>query len=217
VATHTAHLSTVVNAFGDELDQIQSVFASCNSDSVVATPQYTYRPTEDGCLISLWDAWNRFVRQLLLACSAGTVHGLSGATYAPATVRDEGASLHHIRISKKGTHIKITAGEPHWFDARVIADLTSILGLGNATVIVGAVAAYQVQLGAFPVANPLEEIRLCRNFVAHKGSATLNSVTSLIGGRTFDLCKHVRSKRYGIETFSEWKEACRAIAEGAAQ
>jgi hypothetical protein len=217
VATGTTHLSTVVDAFGDELDQIESIFASCRADSVVQTPKYTYRPTEDGCLVSLWDAWNRFMRQLLLTCSAGAVHGLSGVTYAPTTARDEGASLHHIRISRKGTHIKITAGEPHWSNTRVVADLTSVLGLSNATVIVGAVAAYQVQLGTFPVANPLEEIRLCRNFVAHKGSETLNNIASFAGDRAFDLCKHVRSKRYGIETFSEWKEACRAIAQGAAQ
>src|SRR5207248_1665955 len=98
-----------------------------------------------------------------------------------------------------------------------IADLTSILGLANESQIVAAVTAYQVQLGGFTIPNPLEEIRCCRNFVAHKGPLTLADVVSHAGPAFSDMRRHMRSKRHGVELFSDWKEGCLAIAAAASQ
>jgi hypothetical protein len=210
-------LLTVVDALTDELDQIESIFASCVGGRTVSGFAFPYIPTEDGCLVSLWDAWNRFVRSLLLTCAAGPVMGLSGTTYQPATPRNEATALARIVANKKGTFIKVVMGEPKWFDATAIADLTTVLQVQNATQIVNAITATNVVLGTYVTANPLEEIRACRNFVAHKGKSTTQEIIAHVGSGFADLCTHVRSKRAGVEVFSEWKGGVLAIAATAAQ
>ena len=217
VASGLPSLGEVVDRFTAEADQIESVFYSSMGMSRVTEFTIPYAPAEDGCLVSLWDSWNRFVRQLCLVSCAGGVEGLSGVNYAPAISLSESAALSHIQLNSKGTKIRGVGGEPYWYDVTAIADLTAVLGLSNASQIVGAITASQIQLGPFTIPNPIEEIRICRNFVAHKGNGTLTQVRTIAGMGFTDLCRHVRTKRYGVDLFSDWKEGCRAIAVAAAQ
>lgn len=176
-----------------------------------------YMPTEDGCLVSLWDAWNRFLRALCLTSCRGVSQGLSGAAYTPTVAMTEAQAYTRIIANKKGKGYTVTAGEPKWYNARGLPDLATVLGLANDTIIVGAVTASNLQLGPVTIANPLEEIRVCRNFVAHKTDGTLREAQLVAGSPFPDLMTHLRAKRSGVETFSEWKEACLALAEAAAQ
>jgi hypothetical protein len=126
-------------------------------------------------------------------------------------------ALNQIRSNARGTKINLFAGEPKWFDVLALSDLTVVLGLANSVQIVSAITASSIQLGPFIIANPIEEIRRCRNFVAHKGDGTLAQVRAHVGAGFTDLCHHVRSKQYGVDLFSDWKEGCGAIAIAAAQ
>jgi hypothetical protein len=211
------YLAQVVDLFTDELDQIRSIFDTCRGHRSVAAFHMPYVPTEDGCLVALWDAWNRFVRELLLLSCAGAIHGLGGTVYTPSRALAPTAALALINGSKKGTRITVVAGEPKWFDVNAISDLTAVLGLSNANVVVNAVTSSSVQLGPFAVANPLEEIRVCRNLVAHKSDGALREVRRVAGGAFSDMTSHVRSRRYGVEVFAEWSDACLALAQAAAQ
>jgi hypothetical protein len=210
-------LADVTASLRDELDQLVSIFATCMGDRTVLTSGVPYVPTEDGCLVSLWDAWNRFVRNLLLTCSAGPVLGLSGTVHAPSVPMSPAKALAHIVANKNKTNIKVIAGEPKWFDVRAIADLTQVLGLANGITIVSAITSSTIQLGSFSVANPLEEIRVCRNFIAHKCDGALAEVMNLAGTGFVDMSSHVRGRRFGVEVYSEWSDACVALAEAAAQ
>lgn len=210
-------LAVVVDRLRNELDEIESIFASCLGGNAVRAYRTPYMPTEDGCLVSLWDAWNRFLRALCLTSCRGATEGLSGSTYTPTAALTEAQALAHILASRRGNNYTVTAGEPRWYDARGLPDLTAALGLANDTVIVGAVTASHLQLGPIRVSNPLEEIRFCRNYIAHKTAVTLRSAQAVAGTTFPDLITHVRAKRSGVETFSEWKEACLAVAEAAAQ
>lgn len=213
-ATGLPSLSTPVTVLAAELDQIESVFYASTGSNRVTEYVVPYRPAEDGCLVSLFDAWNRFLRVLLLMSAAGPVEGVSGQTYAPATVRTEPEALAQIR---RATRVRTTGGEPKWYDLRYVADLCAALELENGGQIVSAVTASHIQLGPFLVPSPLDEIRECRNFVAHKGDGTLAAARDAAGVRFADLVEHVRSKRSGVELFSDWKESCRTIALAAAQ
>ncbi len=210
-------MAVVVDRFRDELDEVESIFSSCHGGSAVRSYRIPYMPTEDGCLVSLWDAWNRFLRALCLTSCRGPTQGLSGTIYFPTAAMTEAQAYARIINSKKGRSYSLTAGEPKWYNAAGLPDLTAVLGLANDTVIVGAVTASTLQLGPISIENPLEEIRLCRNFVAHKTDATLREAQVVAGSAFPDLMTHVRAKRSGVETFSEWKEACLALAEAAAQ
>lgn len=210
-------LATPVAGLTAELDQIESVFYASTGSNRVTEYKVAYRPAEDGCLVSLFDAWNRFLRLLLLTSASGPVEGLSGQTYTPRTPRTEPQALAHINANRRGTNIKTTNGEPKWYDLRATADLCTVLQLGNGPQIISAVTASHIQLGPFVVPSPLDEIRECRNFVAHKGDGTLGAARAAAGVHFADLIAHVRSKRSGVELFSDWKESCRTIALAAAQ
>jgi hypothetical protein len=217
ITTPPPSLAPVVDQLRAELDQIESIFFASTGTSVVREYQLHYAPAEDGCLVSLWDAWNRFMRNLLLTCSAGPVLGLGGSTYVPTVPRNPAAAVAHITSHLNGTQIKVIRGEPQWYSVPATPDFVRLLSLSNGPAIVGAVGASTVQLGSFPIANPLEEIRVCRNFVAHKSDVTLRDVMSFAVSGLSSLRDHVRAKRYGVELFSDWKEGCLAIGIAAAQ
>jgi hypothetical protein len=209
-------LSANVLSLRAELDQIEQVFYASRGLNRVTEYKVPYAPAEDGCLVALWDAWNRFVRGLLLQSCAGIAEGLSGTIHAPTTPMTELVALGHIQANRRGTNIILVRGEPKWFDPGAIADLTDVLAIANRNEIVSSITASRITLGLATIPNPIEEIRICRNFIAHKGDMTLGDVQRFSGAFT-DLRTHMRSKRYGVELFSDWKEGCLAIAEAAAQ
>jgi hypothetical protein len=215
--TPAPSLGAVVDDLRAEFDQIESIFSTCVGHRTVTGFQVPYVPTEDGCLVSLWDAWNRFVRSLVLASCSGPTQGLSGTIHTPAVARTEQQAMSEVSAQASTAKLRLVAGEPKWFDSRVISSVGSILGLANTGAMIGAMSAYQVMLGPFPVDNPIESIRVCRNFVAHKGVSTMSDVAAAIGTPFGDMRTVLRAKRSGVEVFSEWKEACLAIAEAAAQ
>jgi hypothetical protein len=75
---------------------------------------HEYCPVEDGCLISLWDAWTRFLRRLVMVSASGPVVGLSGATYAPVVARTEIQVLNDLWANRKGKDFGIVNSEPKW-------------------------------------------------------------------------------------------------------
>ncbi|HVD03620.1 MAG TPA: hypothetical protein VNF75_05740 [Candidatus Dormibacteraeota bacterium] len=71
-------------------------------------------------------------------------------------------------------------------------------------------------LGVFQIRNPLDSIRLCRNFIAHKCEGTFGELNGTAATGLQDLREYLRAKRDGVELFSEWKDGCLAIANAAA-
>ncbi len=210
-------LQSVASAFDTEVTQIEAIFASSDGSPSVNGYAIPYSPTEDGYLICLWDAWNRFIRALVLTSCLGACEGSSGAIYHPATPMNEKQALAHLAKNCKGTKIKMSPdGEPAWNNEWALNDLTAILGLANANTIVAGLTAYRVSLGPITVPSPLDELRKCRNFVAHKGPGTLGKVRSVAGPGFQDLRAHMRQLPYGSEVFSGWKDACVALAHAAA-
>jgi hypothetical protein len=125
--------------------------------------------------------------------------------------------LTDLIANRRGNYFGIMNGEPKWFNARNLASILSFLGVGNEQVILGAVGAASIQLGPITVPSPVEEVRVCRNYVAHKAPPTLADVQRYTQGYFTDLSAHMRQLRSGVETFSEWREAFGALAEAAAQ
>lgn len=210
-------LSSPVDSFVSELDEIESIFYVCRGQRSVSYRNYSYVPAEDGCLVSLWDAWARFLRDLVLTCAGGSTEGLAGVQYVPTTARNESQALTDMFSHRRGNNFNIVHGEPRWFDPVNLTSIVSFLGLANANTIVAAVGASSVTLGALSVANPLDEIRTCRNFIAHKLPPALADVVSYAQGPFLGMSDHLRSLRSGVETFSEWKDCLVAIADAAAQ
>lgn len=210
-------LLTVLDEFVAETDQIRSIFDTSRGSRTVDRYLFPYCPFEDGCLISLWDAWNRYLRNLVLTSVAGPVLGLSGTVYTPLTPRGETAALAHLYQNRSGKAYSLIDGEPKWFNTLHMVDILNTLAAPNATVIVSALGSSTIALNPIIVNNPLEEIRECRNFVAHKSAGTLNRVRAYAPGVFSSLSHHLRVKKYGVETFHEWGDCMIAVAETAAQ
>lgn len=211
-------LADLVDDFSKEIREIESVFTRYVGHRTVAGYQYTYIPLDDGCLISLWDAWSRFIRRLVVTCAGVPTTGLSGALYTPPTPRNEAQVIGDLLSNnRRGNNFGIANGEPKWSGIRNLTDIVSFLALPNANTIVSAISSNAIQLGFISVQNPLEEIRKCRNYVAHKSPPTLTDVQQYASGGYVDFSSHIRRKRSGVEVFSEWCESLEALGGAASQ
>lgn len=213
----TPGLSVVVDDFVSELDEIESVFASYKGHRTVKGVGFEYVPGEDGCLVSVWDAWTRFLRRLVIESARGPVIGLSGTVHTASTARSEAQVLADLSAKRRGNNFGIINGEPKWNDPVRLTSICSFLGLSNELTIINAVTSSFVTLGPVTVANPLEEVRICRNYVAHKAAPTLRDVVHFARGAYVDLSGHLRQHRSGVEAFSEWRDCFAALAAASAQ
>lgn len=213
----TIALLDTVDDFIAELDQIESIFHRCRGDRSVSGFSIPYVPTEEGCLFAVWDAWTRFLRNLTMACCGPGVLGLSGQTYTAPTPRTEAQVLSYLMANRRGRNFRIVNGEPKWSNPACLADIANALALPNAHTIVSAVTASTVVLGPIVVPSPLEEVRVARNFAAHKNPTTLADIQVFAPIAFSTLSDHLRDTRSGVEAFSEWKECFCALAEAAAQ
>lgn len=207
----------LVDDLRDELDQIESIFGSYRGHRSVHGYMYDYVPADDGCVVSLWDAWSRFLRRLVVVSLAGPIQGLSGATYSSPQFFSESQALTHLSVNRRGNNFQITQGEPKWFDPACLASIVNFFGLPNAPVIIGAVGSSSIYLQPITVPNPLEQIRRCRNYVAHKMPRTWATVQAFGAQPPAGFSSYLRQRRSGVETFSEWHDCLVAISEAACQ
>lgn len=209
-------LQDVVARYSRELQEITKVWESVGDSALVNSFSVPYAPAEDGCVVALWDAWNRFVRDLLITCAGGSTLGLDGAVYHPASPRSATECLATL-ADNRGRVGQLIGGEPHWYKVNKIADLAALFELQNADTIVSAIGSTDVYFGSFVAPNPLEEIRRCRNFTAHKAAHTLKDVRNYIGTEFHGLRPHLSRKRRGSAVFYEWVDGCQSIAAAAAR
>jgi len=212
-------LVPVVSIFEDEINQIRRVFAREETPGSVNCPVMRYSPLDDGCLVSAWDAWNRFLRRLYLTCASNVVTSVSGARYVPAVFLPEEEALTILRSAAvRGSGIVIVVREPKWFLARSVEPISNCLGLVNGGQIRDAITQNTVRLGeGFTMPNPLYEIQRTRNYVAHKSESEGLSLLSVASPQTLDLSMHMRERtRGGSVRFDDWLDGLIGLAWDAA-
>ncbi len=162
----------------------------------------------DGALIRLQDDWGRFCRDLILISAVGgcsTVAGIALPNRA-ASPRD---ALTILRSSFSG-RAKPPDWEPKWFIANQALDAARRLRVGNLAAVSGA-------LGSTP--SPLEEIRVLRNFVAHR------SERAAIEARRYSGLNHLKGlhaylqslQSGGSSLLETWVRQLQVMAESAVQ
>lgn len=211
-------LSSPVSKFEDEAKQILDIFARATNRTAVHAYALPYTPMDDGCVVSLWDAWNRFLRDLVLTSASGACTGLGGSTYVPAVARSESDAMQRLSSAARSFGIRLVNGEPNWYNLSMLASCAAALGLQNDQVLVSALSSTTIRLGQVSVPSPLEEVRLCRNYIAHKSTGTRRGVEGIIHPTVFaGISDHCRRLRYGVETFQEWGEGMISLAYAASQ
>lgn len=219
--SHTPlELSAVVNKFDREAAQIEDVFSRNDEPSKIDGYRFPYCPLDDGCVVAIWDAWNRFLRELLLTSCGFQVIGVSGSAYLPTRIRPEKDALDALALASKSrqNRIRVTRGEPHWFDQIAIIDMVELLQLGNRTEISSAVTSSQISIGSgISLINPIGEIREIRNFIAHKNEVTHRSIQKYLTSAHIGISDYLHDTQVGgLSRFSEWVDGLRAVASAAA-
>ncbi|MEV0294235.1 hypothetical protein [Nocardia sp. NPDC050710] len=209
-------LSSIAADLEREVFEIELAFEACSHHDSITGFNTTYGAGEDGCVVSLWDAWNRFMRALILTSCAGPFEGASGHLYTPPNVFIESAALLELKKAAKKTNIKVVRTEPNWYDSLATADFCSALSLPNAAVITSAVQSSQIVdfTGAI-VPNPLSEVRKMRNYIAHKNHLTFSDITALGLSSNDPRAFISQIVTGGTSRFTEWTTGLIAVANAA--
>jgi hypothetical protein len=202
------NLQNVLDRFLQETEVIETSFGSCGQQNLAGLDSYQSSPLEDGCLVSLWDAWGRFLREAVLACTFGPTTGLSGATYEPVAPRNVQEVLAHLQSHG----FNGSFAEPTWHSTQVLSSVIRSLQVPNGSTIMNGVGVVSIVLGAGSIANPLQELRACRNFVAHKTDETHKKLRRFGAHAQPDLRSHLRSRRQGVEHFVDLIDGTRGVA-----
>ncbi|MDJ0106533.1 hypothetical protein QM646_08935 [Rhodococcus erythropolis] len=215
-AAHSS-LNAIAADLEREVMEIEAAFNACIPHSSIAGFNTTYGAGEDGCIVSLWDVWNRFMRSLVLASCAGPIAGGSGTLYTPTVRFTEQTALAELKKASKKTNIKVVRTEPNWYDPLATADICAALSLPNSSTIAAAVQSSQiVDSAGLVVSNPLSDVRKMRNYIAHKNHLTFSDVAALgltsNDSRTF-ICEILTG---GTSRFTEWATGVIAVANAAA-
>ncbi len=216
-------LSGISDDFESEVDSILEFFHKGAKASLIPFSPCPYTPHSDGCLVSLWDAWGRFVRSLLLACAAGEVVGGGGAKYAPVIPRREEDALRHLEAEKRsgGKSYALafgSKGEPKWYLVRHSFELGATLQLQNGSTIGSALTASQIHLSAsISVSHPGDHLQTLRNYVAHKTAANFAKASRAMPVAVHgDVDSFLRSRTQGGSVvFCDWADALVGLARSA--
>ncbi|MGE3413984.1 MAG: hypothetical protein AB7L91_17375 [Dehalococcoidia bacterium] len=143
---------------------------------------------------------------------------MSGKVYRPQQVRTPIQALTHLQQNKRALGIQIIRGEPNWYRANELASIVDALDLENSSQIVGSVGLSSISLGhGGTLRNPLDDLQLVRNFIAHKNPVNLADVQAKLSPAK---CEDVHSFLWaktsgGAERFYTWTSAIRIIAVAA--
>ena len=165
--------------------------------------------TRAHCVIRLFDAWSRFCRSLVvLSAGARPVTKTSGRLlHAPGI-----ASVTDVLPKLRALHPKKPPWwEPRWGRAGDCLDAARDLQIGNFPTVSAAI-------GSTP--SPAEDIRIVRNFYAHRGAATFVLTRRVatgygITGRVHPDAIAVFPVVGGVSVFESWIVDLLTVAESA--
>lgn len=129
-------------------------------------------------MIRLLDAWNRFCRQLVLVSARGDVLTASGARLgrSPAVAPgqrplDALKTTYPLRIQNR------PVWEPRWFIPREAINAANALQIQNLRTVVTGLGLTQT-LAGLNAGSP-EDLRNCRNYLAHRSKLTFDGLDDL--------------------------------------
>ena len=211
-------LSDAVNLFHNEVREINAIFKGATGGTRISSYVPEYVPIEDGCLISLWDAWNRYLREIVLNSAAGDVLGLSMKIYRNSNPWTENVLLDALKNDQRKFGIYVPAQEPKWFDLGTLKNIVNSLNLSNSASIVNGVAVSTISFPLKNIPNPLDDIRRCRNYVAHKNPRALAEIRIHLNHNLPDMSTYLRENFYGgRDRFSIWIACLEVLASISAQ
>jgi hypothetical protein len=155
-------LRDIYHAFARQAEKARTAFAV---DPAAPDCDEPHQNNREWCVVYLFDAWARCCRALVIGSAYASPIGASGAVVTPVAA-SESAALVTIRkgFGRGGIW------EPQWGSPGDAVQAAVLLTISN----LGQVSA---ALGATP--NPAEDIRVVRNFIAHRNPRTGSELRAL--------------------------------------
>lgn len=166
-------------------------------------------------LVALQDAWSRFIRDLIIRSSLGNAVTSAGTVIRAGQhgVMRQRDALDLLRRgwSKKGMP---SWWEPYWYRVDASTKAITILGPGNGGNIAAAIGSS---------ANPVEDLRLVRNFAVHRLPSTAEDAGAVARGNSSAPWRQPRdivgaTARGGLAAevlFDSWCRRLRVVAAAA--
>lgn len=126
--------------------------------STIGDSSWQGRYLAEYCILRLQDRWSWYVREycLISACGGETLRD-GTAVGSSHGFRSEDDALNHLRSHRANAS---NDWEPDWHVPQQVTGAVRVLGLTNSTRLLSALGV---------IDNPFDELRACRNFLAHRG------------------------------------------------
>jgi hypothetical protein len=195
VTTAKIFLHNRYEIFAAEMNDVSHLYVNecCNQLS---------NPVAEYLTIYIQDCWSRFTRDVMLESAFKTSVNRRGTVFKRANnlaIRSSNTALDAIRRTwPNRSRPQAAYWEPSWYDIRHVAHVDRILGLRNRDIISGLEDAL----------NPIEEVKMLRNFIAHRGhtsSPEMRELSNRLGLRSV--------KPLGIITAQHWDGGGRSVME----
>lgn len=215
-------MPTCLSTHSDRLSvQLRTLTSGFNRHLTLASNQRLLDRTalREGLISSLWQAWCRFLRSVILtSASGGTTSGGVAITCIYSTL-SQPQVLHVAKQLSTGSNIgtfRSLAGahlEPTWGDIDKAIAITAGMGLSNSAQI----------LSALSLSTSIQDLQICRNATAHVGPSLLSRLktarvryvdTKIL--HPTDACLWIDPGTYGY-LWDSWVEEMNLIAENACQ
>lgn len=205
----TVSLTDIHNRFVKEALWLQDEFHVClNAVSNSENPKAPRRLSGEMAIVRLHDCWARFCRELLVLSAGGRPLTATGIRLPLAP----GISSCSEVMPKIKSFKQWTRKDPRWADPSELLAVAQELKIANFTTIAGAIGS---------VDSPIEELRIVRNFYAHRCLDTVQKVRS---HRSFSSTKAITIEEIagelvesGVTRMENWTIELRLIAGAAIQ
>ena len=195
--------------FQYEISWIETEFLDAQSKLITKFREKNYQTlAAEMAVIRLYDAWARFSRNLIIQSAAGKTTSASGRLLIRAKYIKNISDVVPYLIST----YKKKKYEPSWAVPSECIDAVNRLNIQNKSTIINAFGSTN---------SPIEEIRLVRNFFAHRGEFSANSIRqSAWWQRNIDLDAMgllYRQTYGGVSVFQRWIGKLEIVAMAAIQ
>lgn len=193
--------------FLSETARIEHCYNYCVSQYDLLNCSFQQLPLE-GLVIRIHDTWVRFCKELLFVSTLKRPIGLSGAQIPCVS----GLSCHSDIIDK--LKLSYSRGKPPWWEPRW-GNASEFL---NAARTIGVTNFLNLSAGIGHPDSPIENLRIVRNYIAHRGRKTskaYDEITTTYGFSQrcdifFFLTQPVPP---GISVFVDWVRTMQLMAE----
>lgn len=200
------HLETHAHQFARQSQRLLKTFDATNHTDTGSCCSQSHGPTRVACVINLNDYWSQFCKNVMVSSAVGGWTSRSGVMLSRVT--GLGSNNDVMGLLRSTYRSRPPFWEPNWTVASDFIDACRRVGISNLADVSAAIGA---------TGSPAEELRLTRNYLAHRNADTAARAISVLAfyGATAPLdvdAVITRPAHAGAHLFETWVNGLTAVA-----